>query len=146
MAKIVIAGDVFIITSSKTLEDLKQIEKHFPDALKLKDDDEKLYFAVGTGSSNVNKNGISFNGETPDEHRHAFMRLTIPTDVADAKQYVADYVGTAFINLQKVEENLGAALQKIKENKAEVMRNIVVITDENVPAASEASAGGESDD
>lgn len=151
MAKITIAGDVAVITSSKTLEQLKQVEKNYPDALKLRDDDGRCYFAIGTGSESVNKNGISFNGATHDGHGLAYTKFCIPKDTADAKDYVADYVGTSFLNLQRVEKNLDIALSKIKEDKAEVLKNIVNTADaESSESQSDSNqtedTGGETND
>lgn len=142
MAKITIAGDVFIITSSKTLDQLKQLEKYFPKALVLEDENDKPYFAVGTGSGSINKNGISFNGATPDEHKLAYMKQDIPAGVADAKQYVADHVGTAFLNLQRVEARLGDALNEMEKAKEEVLKNITNIND---PVRGAADADAESE-
>ena len=44
----------------------------------------------------------------------------------DIKEWVADRIGTAIINLNKLEEKLPAVLEEIAAEKAEVMSNITV--------------------
>ncbi len=132
-AKINIAGNVFVITSAYSLEQLKQVERYRPEALTLKDEDGNVTFAVGTGSSSFGKIGVSFNDTTYDEHKLACITLNIPNGTQDAKQYVADYVGMAFLKLQNIEARLSGVLEEIEDIEAEIRGNITSANDDIVP-------------
>lgn len=132
MAKITIAGDAVVITSTKTLEDIKTLEKYAPKALKLYETDEdgtkEEIFCVGSAPSggSLGTYGASFGGTTHDDAKLATITLCIPSNVADAKEYVAEKYGVALLNLNKVEEQFDAALEDIRARKATVMENITV--------------------
>lgn len=82
MAKITIAGDSIVITSSKTLEAIKDLEKYRPKALRLYERDEDgsktEVFRVASGSTGViNGNGAVFrfrHSRRPEAgfHHHAY--------------------------------------------------------------------------
>ena len=111
MAKIVIAGDA------------KEL------VLKGGEDGKEPIFAIGVteGCGNINEVGASFGRETHDEEKLA--SITMCTGVGttgDIKEWVADRIGGAIINLNKLEEKLPAVLEEIEAEKAEVMSNITV--------------------
>ena len=131
MAKIVIAGDAVVVTSSLKLEDIRTIEKYRPKELVLKggEDGKEPIFAIGVteGCGNINEVGASFGRETHDEEKLA--SITMCTGVGttgDIKEWVADRIGGAIISLNKLEEKLPAVLEDIEAEKAEVMSNITV--------------------
>ena len=131
MAKIVIAGDAVVVTSSLKLEDIRTIEKYRPKELVLKggeDGKEPIFAISGTeGCGNINEVGASFGRETHDEEKLA--SITMCTGVGttgDIKEWVADRIGGAIISLNKLEEKLPAVLEDIEAEKAEVMSNITV--------------------
>ena len=130
MAKIVIAGDAVVVTSNLKLEDIKTVEKYRPKALSLMggEDGKEPIFAVGTteGCGNINAFGASFGRESHDADKHAIITMVIGADTGDVKEWVADRIGTAIINLNKLEEKLPAVLDEIAAEKAEVMSNITV--------------------
>lgn len=132
MAKITIAGDAIVITSSKTLEDIKTLEKYRPKALSLYDvgDDGKKeeIFRVESGSSDgsINKYGATFSSVTHDDEKLATITMCIPHGVADAVEYAAEKIGVAIINLNKVEAQFDEALAEVAQEKATVMENITV--------------------
>ena len=130
MAKIVIAGDAIVVTSAMKLEDIKTIEKYRPKALVLMggEDGKEPIFAIGTtpGAGNINAVGASFGAETHDDSKLACITLFLTGVTGDVKEYVADRLGTALIQLNKLEEKLPAVLAEIAEEKAAVLGNITV--------------------
>ena len=127
MAKIVIAGDAVVVTSAMKLEDIKTIEKYRPKELVLKggEDGKEPIFGVGTthGAGNINAVGASFGSETRDDDKLACITLFLDGVVKD---WVADRLGAAIINLNKLEEKLPTVLEEIAAEKATVMSNITV--------------------
>ena len=132
MAKITIAGDAVVVTSALKLEDIKTIEKYRRDALVLKggEDGKEPIFAIGTtdGCGNINEVGASFGRETHDDEKLAVITMCTGVGTSgDIKEWVADRIGRAIINLNKLEEKLPAVLEEIAAEKAEVMSNISVV-------------------
>lgn len=132
MAKITIAGDSYVITSAKTLEDIKTLEKYRPKALQLfeTDDDgsKECVFCVGStnGNGTINQYGASFGGVTHDDAKLATITLALPRDCGDAKKWVADKIGAAKAMLDKVEGQIDRALAEVKAEQDEVMKSITV--------------------
>ena len=114
MAKIVIAGDAVVVTSAMKLEDIKTIEKYRPKELVLKggEDGKEPIFGVGTThcAGSINAVGASFGSETRDDDKLACITLFLDGVTGDVKDWVADRLGAAIINLNKLEEKLPAVL------------------------------------
>lgn len=131
MAKITIAGDAVVVTSTMKLEDIKTIAKYRPKALTLMggEDGKEPVFAIGVtdGAGNINAVGASFGRESYDDNKLACVTMFTGTAVTgDAKEWVADHLGSAIISLNKLEETLPAVLSEIADEKAQVMSNITV--------------------
>lgn len=130
MAKIVIAGDAIIITSSMKLADIQTIQKYRPNELVLKggEDGKEPIFAIGVtnGAGNINEVGASFGCTSHDEEKFATITMVTDGVTGDIKEWVADRIGCAIISLNKLEEKLPAVLAEIEDQKAEVMGNITV--------------------
>lgn len=132
MAEIIIAGDAIVVTSSKTLEDIKTLEKYAPKALRLyetnEDGKKEEVFCVGStnGEGSINQYGASFNSITHDDKKLATITMSIPHGITNAVEYTADLIGKAIIMLNKVEENLDGALEQVAADKAAVLENITV--------------------
>ncbi len=130
MAKIVIAGDAIVITSSMKLEDIQTIQKYRPKELVLKggEDGKEPIFAIGVtnGAGNINEVGASFGRASHDDEKFATITMVTDGVTGDVKEWVADRIGGAIINLNKLEEKLPAVLAEIEGQKAEVMGNITV--------------------
>ena len=132
MAKITIAGDSMVVTSTKTLEDIKTLEKYRPKALCLFDIDEDgmttevFRVASTTGEGSINQYGASFGSHTHDENKLATITMPIPRGTVNAVDYAADKVGAAIIMLNKVEAQFETALQEVAGEKAAVRENITV--------------------
>lgn len=132
MAKVVIAGDAVVVTSSMKLEDLLTIAKYRPEALVLRDGenkDEKLFcIAVNhSGRGGINKYGATFGSETHDENKLATITLACcGENGGDIKEAVADVIGSALMNLNAIEAELPAVLAEIEAEKALVMDSITI--------------------
>ena len=132
MAKILVAGDAVIITSSRKLEEIKELEKYNPKALFLyeEDDDGKLQKVFRAGSTSgtgvISKSGVFFAGEARDGSGLATITAQIPDGIEDAKAWVADEFGYAVVQLNKVEAGIDAALAKVAADKAAIEANIEI--------------------
>lgn len=129
MARITIVGDAMVVTSTKTLEDIKTLEKFRPKALALfSEDGKEEIFKVGTttGEGSIGTYGASFGSASHDDKKLATITMSIPTGTDDAKKYAEEKIGVAIINLNKVEEQFDAALAEVENEKAEVRANITV--------------------
>lgn len=133
MAKIVIAGDAIVVTSSKSLKALKTLEEYHPNALRLVETDDNgkkvEVFRVETAVSNgsINTNGATFASCTHDEAGLATITMPIPAGIENVVDYAAKTVGKAVVLLNKVEAGVDEALTKVEAEKAEVMANITVV-------------------
>lgn len=131
MAKIKVAGDAVIVTSSMKKEDLLAINKYRPEALTLMGGEENKtpIFAITVrdgGDGEFNPHGVRFTSATRDENKFATLTLTykdIPTDVKD---WAADKFGTAIERLNALEEKLPAVLRDIAAVKAKVCESITI--------------------
>ena len=132
MAKITIVGDALVVTSAKTLEAIKTLEKYRPKALRLYETDEdgkkQEAFVVGStkGNGSINQYGASFNGVTHDDQKLATITMQIPAGTTDAVEYAAEKIGVAIIMLNKVEAQIDEALAEVAAEKATVRENIVL--------------------
>lgn len=131
MAKVVIAGDAVVITSSMKLEDLLTIAKYRPNALVLKggEDNKETIFRISAnknGDGEINKYGATFGSESHDEEKLATITVFLNRADGDVKEQVADALGSALINLGALEETLPAVLEEIAAEKATVMDSITV--------------------
>lgn len=130
MAKIIIAGDAVVITSSMKFEDLLTIKKYQPDALTLfggeEGKDPIFKVDVTTGAGSINQFGASFAKATRDDEKLATLTMSIIDATDDVKEWVADKVGAALMNLCAIEETLPDVLQGIEARKAEIMSNIEI--------------------
>lgn len=130
MAKITILGDAVVVTSAMKLEDLRTIQKYRPDALVLKggEDGKEPIFAIHTtkGNGSINQYGASFSAETRDEAKLATITVVASNVEGDIKEFIADKLGSAIINLNKLEATLPAVVQAVNEEKAQVMNAISV--------------------
>lgn len=134
MAKIKIAGDAAVVTSALKLSDIQTVEKYRPKALTLYGGEEGKtpLFVVGTtakGSGSINEYGAVFNGESHDGEGFATLTVSIldrPKDVC-VKDWIADKLGGAIINLNALEEQLPAVLTEIAEQKERVVSGIEVL-------------------
>ena len=130
MAKIVIAGDAVVVTSALKLEDLRTVAKYRPKSLILmggNDGKEPVFrIAVGRGAGDINQYGVEFGQETRDEAKLATLTMVATGIGEDIKEFVADKIGGALINLNKLEETLPDVIEEINAEKAAVLESITV--------------------
>ena len=131
MAKITIAGDSIVITSSKTLGEIKDLEKYRPKALRLYERDEdgnkSEVFRVASGTVGViNGNGAVFASVTHDDQKLASITMPIPAGTANAVDYAADLFGNAIMMLNQVEAQFEDAINDVAAEKAVIRECITV--------------------
>lgn len=129
MANVYIKGDAAIITSTVTLENLKNVTKYAPKALTLLggDDGKEPVFCVTvgkTGSGAINGYGATFAPATRDHEGKATITLMVPACVEKAKEWVVNELGGALMNLKAIEEKLPEVIAKIAADKKAVEDSI----------------------
>lgn len=132
MAKITIAGDAVVVTSALKLEDIKTIKKYRPKDLFLMggDDGKEPVFGIGVtdGCGGINEIGASFGRESNNAEKLATITMCVDDIAADdISGWVADHLGGAIINLNKLEKKLPAVLEQIKVERAEILKNIDIV-------------------
>ena len=72
------------------------------------------------------RTGATFGSESHDDAKLATITFGLSAGDGDIKEQVADVLGSAIINLSKLEETLPEALEQIADEKAAVMETITV--------------------
>ena len=131
MAKIIVAGEAVVITSSMKLADLETIKKYNPKALVLMggEDGKEPVFCIGVNrgkTGSINQFSVDFGAETRDDKKLATMTLMTSGVTGDVKEFVADEYGAALMLLNKLEATLPAALEAIAADKKAILENITV--------------------
>ena len=127
MAKVTIAGNSFVITSSVSMANLELVKKHRPKTLKIVDEETKEeMFAIGIGSNSLSSVGISFGGVTNDDDKLATVTMQIPSETEDAKAYVQDKAGVAIVNLNRIEAGINKVLKEIQDEQKKLTDSITV--------------------
>lgn len=127
-AKITIDSGVAFVKSAMKLDDIKKLAKYSPKALSLMSEDGKNeVFKVGvtTGSGNVNAHGVSFGANTTADGK-AVVTLMIPEGTANAKEWVMNKVGSAILDLGKVEAQAVKALESVAKELKDIEDTITV--------------------
>ena len=131
MAKITIAGNAIVVTSSMKLEQLANIKKYRPKALILMggENNKEEIFTIDVGNGgcgDINGYGAYFCNATHDNDKMACITMCMEGVTGDIKEFVADKLGSAIIHLNKLEQALPAVLDEITAEKATIMENITV--------------------
>lgn len=133
MAKIVIAGDAVVVTSSIKLEDYRKVEKYRPEALTLMggEDGKEPIFRVATtnavSGASLGKYGAEFASATRDDDKLATITMFYGgIGGANIKEKIADELGVAILNLNKLEETIPDVIAEIDAQKAAIMENITI--------------------
>ena len=132
MAKILIAGQAVVVTSSLTLDEIAEIKKYRPEALVLYEGEgpeKEPVFKIGVSKSSgkINTFGAEFGGESHDEEKLATLTMVIPETCEDVKGYVVDAIGASILKLNKLEESLPGVLNEIKAERAQIDEVISVV-------------------
>ena len=127
-AKISVKAGVAFVESAMKLSDVKTLAKYAPKALSLMSDDGKSeVFKVGvtSGSGSVNAYGVSFGtGVTKDGN--AVVTMMIPEGTENPKAWVMDKVGSAILNLGKVEKQAEKSLASVAADLSAIEDTITV--------------------
>lgn len=131
MAKVTIAGNAVVVTSSLKLEELATIQKYRPKALTLMggENNKEEIFTIDVGNGGcgeIGTYGAYFCNATHDEAKKACITMCMEGATGDIKEFVADKLGSAIVCLNKLEQTLPAVLEEITAEKAAVMANITV--------------------
>ena len=127
-AGIKVLGCTAVVASDFTPDDLAEIAKYRPEAMRLKDAETKeVTFEVcqGSGDGSINCNGAEF-GEGTTADGKAIITLHIPAK-EDPKDFIEANVGVAILNLKKVEAKWEQALTEIRAEKAQVLDTIEIM-------------------
>ena len=110
------SGNAMVVTSGVTLEQLKQVERFRPDALRVIDGETKdelfVVCTTDTGSGELSSYGACFGTRTDSEGK-ATITIELPDEAANVREYIADTYGSALLYLKKLEENIDAQLEGI---------------------------------
>ena len=131
MAKINVVGESVVITSDIKFDDYKMVAKYRPGKLVLKGgtDNEEPVFAIGIASDprgSINRVGAEFGSEAHDGSGRATITMDLPKTDGDIKEAVAEYIGSAILDLNKLEETIPEVVREIAAEKSAVMENITV--------------------
>lgn len=132
MAKISVAGNAVVVTSSLKLEDIKKVAKYRPSALTLmggEDGKEPIYAIEAiNGEGAINKNGASFGAETR-ANKLATLTMIAPREAVegDIKEYIADYFGETLDYLAELEASIPFVLEEIENSRGRVIDSISVV-------------------
>lgn len=129
MANIKILGNIFAITSTFKLEDLKRIKRFRPEALTLKDENGEPVFEVGVCSAGgFGASCVVFCCETQDEARLACVTAELPKipEGKNVREFLADEVGGILAKLNKLEATLPEVLDEINAEHEVALASIDV--------------------
>ena len=127
MAKITVAGNAVVVTSTLKTEEISKVKKYRPTELQLKggEDGKEVIFAIGlgTGNGSITKYGIEFG---TSQSEFATVTGTLGTVAGDLKAAIADQIGGAVMMLSKLEEKLPAVIEEINAEQAAILSTITV--------------------
>ena len=131
-ATIAVVGEAVVITSNLLLEDIKSVAKYRPEKLQLKGgaDGKEVVFVIGVASNargSINSVGAEFGNIPQDDTGYATITINRPrVDGMGTKEAVAERIGTAILDINKMEAILPAVIEEITNEKAAIMENITV--------------------
>lgn len=127
MAKIIVTGNAVSVVSTLKLDEVKLVQKYRPDALALREgEDKKIVFKIFvTSTGEMDATGISFNAANSDGN--AVMNeifSNIPD--SDIKDVIAEKYGVGILNLRKLEAILPQVISDIKSERTAIINTINV--------------------
>lgn len=132
MATITVSGNAIIVKSGFTPDEIALVAKYRPAAAALYEGEgatKEPVFGIGvtTGTGSISQLGALFSRTTTDPDGKATITLVAQfPDDAEPKDVVAELVGTAIIQLNKLEATLPAVIEEIAAEKAAILENITV--------------------
>lgn len=131
-ATIKVFGRNAIVESAATLGQIRTLAKYRPDALALFEGegaDRHPVFRVApgiAGTGDIGKFGVIF-GVNPNAAGKATVSLTMPDEVTDPVEYIAEEVGAAILSLNKVEAQFAPAAADLESELAAIRANIEIV-------------------
>lgn len=127
--KLTITADAYALTSTIKVQDIELLKKYNPDALNVKDKDNKVVFGVSysEGKPSVAPFGVTFGGKTRDENGYATITGTIPSDLKTAeaaKEFVAEKFGGVVAFLETLEKSIADAAKTVADNRKKLVDSI----------------------
>ncbi len=130
MAKIVIAGDEVVVTSAMKLEGHQDHREVSSQGARPEGrrgwQGAHLRCRHHSWCREYQRSWRILRSENRDDDKLACITLFLDGVTGDVKDWVADRLGAAIINLNKLEEKLPTVLEEIAAEKATVMSNITV--------------------
>lgn len=131
MAKIKVFGTNYTLSSAYSIEELKEVNELFSEALTLKDENNEPYFSVALNEENdsVSKYGIVFAKN--DLGNHACVSMTLPADVTaeNVKSWILNKYTAVIHNLIEVERQITVYQADLDEMKEMIADSVVIIDD-----------------
>ena len=130
-AAIAIMGGACVIKSAHSIAEIKKVQKYRPEALVLykgegKDKEPVFAVGVGSGAGKINEFGATFGGQESSDGK-ATITIMVPDGTKEPADWAQEYIGTAILKLNKVEEKFGEALNSIDTEVAAIRENITVM-------------------
>ncbi len=128
MAKCKVVGNVAMVMSDHSMEELRLVRERCPRALCLEriyGDDAEVYFRVflDAPSVGVSQHGISFGADTPGDEQRAVVNVEIPASGMsreDIEKWVEKEIGRAVLNLKQVDTQVTSALLDIRRENENI--------------------------
>lgn len=126
--KITIAGDAFVITSDIKKKDFDLLKKYKPEVLTITDEEGNDVFSVdyAEGRPSIAKFGITFSGVTRNNTAKLTLTSAIPQGIADAKEYVADTIGSVMANIKVIEDRVSTGATEVANERKALIDSITV--------------------
>lgn len=130
-AKIKLAGSAAVIESDIDFDDLAKVAKYRPEELTLykgEGSQKEPVFAVGiakAGTGSINSFGASFAPNGGYGNKAIITMLNDSGEICDL-QWVEAHIGLAILNLNKIEENLGAVVTAINDDLSKMNAAVVI--------------------
>jgi len=120
----VLAGTV-AVEVGYTPDQIKEISRYRPDAMKLKDEKGAVLYTVAkVAKPNGCMNGVGAEfGDNVTAAGKAVIKMEAPVG-ADIKKWIEETIGVSILKLQKVESQWEDALDEIAKEKAAVLGTI----------------------
>lgn len=138
MAKIKAMGDTLMITTTLTRGTIEKVERYFPEALTIKDENENEIFKVGIGNASVSKYGICFPSQNPDGTLFMTTNNVVygdHTDLNEEKAMIKDKYASVLNFLQIIEQNVDNCLDEIINIENSISGSIEVVDVNDQPEA-----------
>lgn len=129
MANIIMSGSAVVLKSGIKLEVIEKLKKYSPESLIMRDEKERLTFKVdiaACGAGDFTEKAVFFAPVTHDPEGLATVSFGIPSDVKEAKKWVADALGNVFPKLQELEAQMVLDAAEVDKAQADMLAQITV--------------------